>query len=122
MGFNMYLNGIARYYGDDKLFGEGDGFAIRDITVELGYWQKHPNLHGFIVKEFAGGVDNCNKIDLTLDNIRKIAQAIMKKASEGKLSEEEKTRDLTILGKAIEWLSTEDEKSQAYRGVYYQAS
>jgi hypothetical protein len=42
---------------------------------EIAYWRKHPNLHGFIVNEFAGGVDECQHIPLTLDNVKAIIVA-----------------------------------------------
>src|ERR1700683_3641911 len=30
------------------VFMQEDGFRLRSKTVELGYWRKHPNLHGYI--------------------------------------------------------------------------
>lgn len=43
---------------------------------ELAYWRKHPNLHGYIVNTFAGGVDECQKIDLDLESLHKIIDAV----------------------------------------------
>ena len=43
---------------------------------EVGYWRKHPNLHGFIVNNFAGGVDECQRIDLSLDDMTDIVEAV----------------------------------------------
>jgi len=43
---------------------------------ELAYWRKHPNLHGYIVNTFAGGVDECQKIDLDIDSLNKIIDAV----------------------------------------------
>lgn len=47
-------------------------------AVELAYWRKHPDLHGYIVNTFADGVDECQKIDLTADNIENIIEAVNK--------------------------------------------
>jgi hypothetical protein len=30
-----------------------------DRDREVGYWRKHPDLHGYIVETFADGVDAC---------------------------------------------------------------
>ncbi len=43
--------------------------------TDLGYWRKHPNLHGYIVQNFAAGVDECQEIPLTVDDILKILKA-----------------------------------------------
>lgn len=53
MGLDMNLYGV-----------ETDGSEI-----ELGYWRKHPNLHEFIVETFAAGVDKCQKIPMSLQDI-----------------------------------------------------
>lgn len=46
------------------------------MKTELSYWRKHPNLHGFIVKSFAAGVDECQKIPLTAEDIEQTLKAI----------------------------------------------
>lgn len=53
MGLDMYLTGTTAT-GED---------------VELGYWRKHPNLHGYIVRQFAGGVDECQRIPLSHEEL-----------------------------------------------------
>jgi hypothetical protein len=61
MGLDMYI------------FAEGPEGS--DAT-ELAYWRKHPNLHGYIVREFAGGVDECQKIPLSRADISKTLAAV----------------------------------------------
>ena len=61
MGLDMYLEGRKSRY--DKQETE-DGFPLQTKVLELGYWRKHPNLHGYIVQEFADGVDECQRGDL----------------------------------------------------------
>jgi hypothetical protein len=56
--------GLDMYICED---GRGD---------ELAYWRKHPNLHGFIVRTFAGGVDECQRIYLTKENVEQVIQAV----------------------------------------------
>jgi hypothetical protein len=46
--------------------------------VEVGYWRKHPNLHGFIVNTFADGMDECQEIVLNLEAVDTILNAIIK--------------------------------------------
>ena len=45
-------------------------------VLSLGYWRKHPDLHGFIVKTFANGKDECQRIDLTGEDLIKIIEAV----------------------------------------------
>jgi hypothetical protein len=56
MGLDMYLTG-EKFLMTRNL--EEDGFRLRSKTLELGYWRKHPNLHGYIVQTFADGTDEC---------------------------------------------------------------
>ena len=60
MGLDMYLKGNKFYWTNwrepEKNLTE-EGFKLTEKTLELGYWRKHPNLHGYIVKTFAEGVD-----------------------------------------------------------------
>jgi hypothetical protein len=60
MGLDMYLVGKT-----------SDG-----TNKELGYWRKHPDLHGFIVNEFGGGIDECQQIDLNEECLKQILLAV----------------------------------------------
>ena len=44
MGLDMYLTG-EKFVMSLKL--QEDGFRLSSKTLDLGYWRKHPNLHGF---------------------------------------------------------------------------
>jgi len=43
---------------------------------EICYWRKHPDLHGYIIQTFAKGVDECQWIPLTSDDIENIISAV----------------------------------------------
>lgn len=128
MGLDMQLNGEKYHwsYGDKKP-PEVDGFRVKETILELGYWRKHPNLHGFIVNTFANGVDECQRIDLGPDQIRKIIQATI----ENNLPEttgfffgvSTKDRDeetIIILRRSLEWLETSE--PDVSRSIFYKAS
>ena len=54
MGLDMNL------FGDKYSFEKNetvDGFPVSSTMLDMGYWRKHANLHGFIVDTFAGGED-----------------------------------------------------------------
>ncbi len=109
MGLDMYLCGTEEDNG----------------SSELGYWRKHPDLHGFFVKEFAGGVDECQKIPLTADDLRKTLNAVVEGTLPtttgfffGTSQSEDREPSIKILEDAIKWV-TEDGFA---RIVYYQAS
>lgn len=111
MGLDMYLYG--------RLIGEAKGMGD-----ELGYWRKHPNLHGFIVQTFAHGVDECQEIPLSMEDMALILAATTKDDLPvttgfffGQSRPEDRDHTLTVINAAISWLSEDPA-----REVYYQAS
>lgn len=109
MGLDMHLKGV-----------DEDG-----TDVELGYWRKHPDLHGFFVNEFGGGVDECQRIPLLLnDLIRALETTKANKLPKttgfffGQSQAEDKPETIKILEKAIKWVSEDGFR----RTVYYRAS
>lgn len=46
---------------------------LRDSTgSEIGYWRKANAIHGWVVRERAGNVDNCQEIPLTRDDLKRL--------------------------------------------------
>jgi hypothetical protein len=74
MGLDMYL--VGNKSTSYKAEVMEDGFPVMATQLKLGYWRKHPNLHGFIVQQFADGEDNCQEIYLSKDDLLKIIQAV----------------------------------------------
>jgi len=103
---------------------------VRKTCYELGYWRKHPNLHGYIVRNFAeDGDDNCKPIWLTKDNLETLREAIKSDAihdeqttgfffGESERDEDTKQRDIAIIDNAIKWLK-EKERGKNWANVYY---
>lgn len=125
MGLDMYLTGKKNYppnWIDPENVMKEDGFRLSEKTLDLGYWRKHPNLHGYIVQTFAGGEDKCEPIELTPNNIRQIIAAIekdelpettgfffgqsFKKGEKNEYGsyEGQKAADLATFKAALEWL------------------
>jgi hypothetical protein len=147
MGLDMYLQGEA-FYTYDHPNRKAQPFEIAETIYQLGYWRKHPNLHGFIVETFADGVDDCQKIELSTDHLHSIIKAVEEETlphtdgfffgasatdpdkyadrygctiDEAKAEKErEKQRDLLILRSAIAWL--EAEEAGVWKAVTYHAS
>jgi hypothetical protein len=122
MGLDMYLTG-ERCLMTPRT---GGGSVVTE-TYDLGYWRKHPNLHGFIVTAFAGGEDDCQPIHLTTEQLRRIRTAVDRwelPATAGFFFGEsdgsERPYDLTVLDAAIAWLAVKE--PDAVRSVYYRAS
>jgi hypothetical protein len=125
MGLDMFLYGrqITSFDSDETL----DGKKLIASEVDLGYWRKHPNLHGYIVDTFADGKDECQRIELGSDSIRQIIEAIKTEKlphTEGFFfgtsnnSEEQKAADIKVFEEALAWADNSDR----YRYVIYQAS
>ena len=79
MGLDMYLTG--KIYlptdwenSDNNLYE--DGYRARGRDLDLGTWRKHPNLHGYIVEKFADGLDECQRIGLSVQAMEQIIVAI----------------------------------------------
>lgn len=108
MGLDMYLEGHEWSSG----YGENiDGKPVRKKVVELGYWRKHPDLHGFIVQNFADGVDQCQEIELSVEQLQEILEANEKDRLPhtegfffGASQPEDKAETRKIIGAAIKWV------------------
>jgi hypothetical protein len=132
MGLDMYLEGRKFKCPDyDKPEGQRrpmmDGFEIDEYRLRLGYWRKHPDLHGYIVQNFAEGEDNCEPIWLGAQHLVQILEAVrsgkLPKTGGLLFGESETANDQDTeaqLLRALEWLRTEEPR--AIRDVYYRAS
>ncbi len=130
MGLDMYLDGEKFLWTDWKNPANNpseDGYQLRSKTLRLGYWRKHPNLHGYIVAKFANGVDNCEPIYLSDTAIEQIIDAVSRDDllyTEGFFFGEsdgtEKGEDIRIFKAALQWLRTEE--PGVARSVHYRAS
>lgn len=82
MGLDMYLNrypkGMSNKEIDEthrRLWKEG--YEAYEKWVDnhiVAYWRKVNFLHGYIVKTFAKGVDDCNEIEIDLNGIKNILE------------------------------------------------
>ncbi len=119
MGLDMYLTGNRHI-----LNARSGSMRKKSESYDLGYWRKHQKLHNYIVQKFANGVDDCEEIELSLDDLREIRRAVQNPNIMGADNPEEatgdETHDLTQLLQATAWLLEKDD--EAYRSVNYQAS
>jgi hypothetical protein len=138
MGLDMNLYGDKYSFSKEK---KVDGFPVSSVLLEMGYWRKHANLHGFIVEAFAAGKDDCRKIPLDKDDLDHIILTLKNdglydepvtgfffgksyfpgEKDEYGSYEEQKARDIDIFTKAKNWLTADHPKDE-YRSVYYEAS
>ena len=142
MGLDMNL------YGDKSSFTltpteEVDGFPVSSTILNMGYWRKHANLHGFIVDAFANGEDECQRIHLDADDLGHLIECLENDTlyNDGATTgfffgrsyfpgekdeygsyEEQKVRDIDLFTRARNWLMSNYSKQDEYRTVYYQAS
>lgn len=130
MGLDMYLEGRKYIWTNwehpEKNIKE-DGFKLKGTILELGYWRKHPNLHGYIVKVFADGKDECQEIELDTIALANILDAVKNDELPetsgfffGESMPEDKKPTITIIKNALKWLETKEEGVS--RSVFYRAS
>ena len=133
MGLDMYLHGSKFHTSHvaDETTEQSylDGKKVKTSIVDLGYWRKHANLHGYIVKTFANGIDECQEIPLNEEQLEQIAKAIEERKlphtegfffgkSEWHEEEVPPSEDAKIFRDAKKFLRKRDWT----RSVYYQAS
>lgn len=137
MGLDMYLKGDIFSFSEERVLV--DGFPRTNQILELGYWRKHPNLHGYIVNTFAGGVDECQTIGLDSDDLKQLIAAVENDelpSTSGFFFGESATKDnpnngwkeysvqkeedLVILRRALTWLQASE--LPEWRSVEYRAS
>lgn len=90
MGLDMYLEKLPRNKTTEQLDAESDEAwkkgidywreHIRDVR-RVAYWRKVNWLHGYIVRTFAGGVDDCQDIELKRVDVE-LVLATCKKAAD----------------------------------------
>lgn len=130
MGLDMHLTG-EKYIFTDWENPENnhyeDGYRLKSRRFDLGYWRKHPDLHGFLVETFSDGIDDCKPIYLSTTEIELIIEAIKEDKlphtggfffGESSNDEEQKTEAIEILTKALQWLRADI----THRSIYYRAS
>ena len=71
MGLDMMLYGDKSSYVKSPT-DEVDGFPIASLLLDMGYWRKHANLHGFIVDCFADGNDDCREVDVSREKMNEL--------------------------------------------------
>ncbi len=103
-------------------------FELISSNYDLGYWRKHANLHGFIVENFAEGIDDQKPIYLGADDIHRIIKAIEEKQlphttgfffGESQDTPEQIAYDIEIFTDALKWMADSDRDGR--RAVYYSA-
>jgi hypothetical protein len=75
MGLDMYLSGRKFMRPDFENAGnerKEDGFRVDEVKLDLAYWRKHPDLHGYIVRHYMGGKDECQEVFLDAEALRAI--------------------------------------------------
>jgi hypothetical protein len=134
MGLDMNLYGkkwlFAALRPEEAPAPTEDGYEIRYKVLELGYWRKHPNLHGYIVDTFADGVDECQEISLGEEAIVQTIAAIRKKELPetagfffGKSDSSRDAESIAILENALKWLRAKTpDDGREIREVFYKAS
>ena len=135
MGLDMYLSGEKFHWSSitepNGAVRQEDGYPVETVSLRLGYWRKHPNLHGYIVQEFAGGVDDCREIRLNEENIRQIIDAIKNQDLPetsgfffGESDGSEDAESIKIFNDALAWidLPNADNGMRVSRTVVYRAS
>ena len=123
MGLDMSLVG-KKYSGFNDM---EDGIRVLHKAYELAYWRKHPDLHGYIVECFADGVDECQEIPLSREDLEQIISAVEDDdlpTTDGCFFGESGSADdqdtIAQIKKAIEWLDKNE--NNCLVDIYYRAS
>lgn len=119
MGLDMYI--IADTV--DEVSEDAESYEAY-CDRRLAQWRKHPNLHGYIVRTYAAGVDECQRIALDANQIEAILAA--SEADQlptttgfffGASREEDKADTAEQLRRVLGWMREHPDTK-----VYYRAS
>jgi hypothetical protein len=130
MGLDMNLTGV-RYLGSRSTEQDSRENKVKEKRYDLGYWRKHPDLHGYIIENFAEGVDDCKEIELSREGVETILHAVLHDDLPkttgfffGETTGEEKEYTVKTLNNALLWLNSEDKEDEttAFKYIIYQAS
>jgi len=136
MGLDMYMSGRKFFVGYPAKDFDEEGHEIEEIRVRLAYWRKHANLHGYIVATFAEGADNCQDIELSIEQLHEILEVVKKPDEmpktegfffgESMNDEQQIEEDVELITKCIAFLSApavvREDHSKIWRSVIYRAS
>lgn len=93
MGLDMYLNethyvgldfekeGFPRKLADVDFSAVSpriDAEKVSEIEVQVGYWRKANAIHNWFVQELADGIDECQKIPVELDDLKRLLATVNK--------------------------------------------
>lgn len=127
MGLDMYLRAREVKFNwkeTDKTMGAVD---FTETHHRLVYWRKHPDLHGYIVDTYAEGKDECQRIYLSLGDLKNILAASESDSLPdtkgfffGDSRPEDKEYTKNQLLEAIEWLQKGEREHRM--DIYYEAS
>lgn len=105
MGLDMYLYGdlyvggeyrhdgsilnIAEakgmYYGDAISVPVSD---IAGISLKVGYWRKANEIHKWFVEQHAGGIDDCRRMYVSLDDLKELKELCLEVLADHAKAEE----------------------------------
>ena len=116
MGLDMYLKG-ERYFNAYCAHPLNVEAVSGHKSEELGYWRKHPDLHGFIVHQFRSGNDKSDfRVNLTEDRLRQLIAAVRANALPkttgfyfGESTTANDPNTIEKLERAIAWLKVKEE-------------
>ena len=135
MGLDMHLTGNVYHEGRWRSKGETDrrkkisGYPVTSSDLDIAYWRKHPDLHGYIVKHFGEGKDSCQRITLREKDCLQIAEAILKRKlphtkgfffGESAWHKKDRIKNAKVFTDTAKWL--EKYQKDWTHSVYYQAS
>lgn len=135
MGLDMYLTGEKFFTSlDGKRPKDDEGYEVEKQVLTLGYWRKHANLHGYIVATFADNKDECQDIELDLEQLEALLEVVKDPANmpktegfffgESSNDEAQIKEDTEIIAKAIGFLTSPavTQEKGVWRSVHYRAS
>jgi hypothetical protein len=96
-------------------------FASVEVIKQVGYWRKANAIHGWIVRNCAEGIDECQKISLKREDIKALRDSCMKELAnrDNALPDQEDTKAIklddngdpdSVIKKLMEVMNAEGEK------------
>ncbi len=90
MGLDMYLTGKIPIFSMsvhnqqliseclEKVIPETKNFEMMTVEYQLAYWRKANAIHNWFVENIQEGKDECQKVDVTIDQLKKLLNVVNK--------------------------------------------
>lgn len=78
----------------EDIFSEMDGYELKELKWEVGYWRKSNQIHNWFVQNIQKGEDDCGNYDVRIEQLKKLLDIVIEILKEKGKKRIEKAKEL----------------------------